>query len=59
MAQFIVDKLEDSKQARWISIADGKFELTDWHDIAKEWFKEKPRNSDQVDAPCMLRKGLL
>jgi hypothetical protein len=58
MAQFIVDKLEDSKQARWLSIAEGKFELTNWHDIAKEWFKEKPRNSDQVDAPCMLRKGL-
>ena len=36
------------KQARWLSISEGKFELTEWHDIAKEWFKEKPRTSDQV-----------
>ena len=38
----------EQKQARWLNIANGKFELTDWHEIAKEWFKEKPRNSDQV-----------
>jgi len=58
MAQFVVDKLEDNKQAHWVDITIGKFELTEWHLIAEEWFKEKPRNSDQVDAPCMLRKGL-
>lgn len=58
MAQFIVNKLEERKQARWLDITVGKFELTEWHQIAEEWFKEKPRNSDQVDAPCMLRKGL-
>lgn len=58
MAQFIVQKLEENKQARWLDITIGKFELTEWHNIAEEWFKEKPRSSDQVDAPCMLRKGL-
>ena len=36
------------KQARWLDITIGKFELTQWHTIAEEWFKEKPRNSDQV-----------
>ena len=36
------------KQAKWIDITIGKFELTEWHRIAEEWFKEKPRNSDQV-----------
>ena len=45
-------------QARWLDITKGVFELTEWHAIAKEWFGEKPRNSEQVDAPCMLRKGL-
>jgi hypothetical protein len=58
MAQFIVDKLEEGKQAQWLSISKGLFELTEWHSIAKEWFGEKPRNSEEVDAPCMLRKGL-
>ena len=36
------------KQAKWLDITIGKFELTEWHRIAEEWFKEKPRNSDQV-----------
>lgn len=36
------------KQARWLDITIGKFELTEWHVLAEEWFKEKPRNSDQV-----------
>ena len=36
------------KQAKWLDISLGKFELTEWHRIAEEWFKEKPRNSDQV-----------
>ena len=31
-----------------MNIATGKFELTEWHHIAEEWFKEKLRNSDQV-----------
>lgn len=58
MAQFIIEKLEEGKQAKWLSINKGLFELTEWHMIAKEWFGEKPRNSEEVDAPCMLRKGL-
>ncbi|XP_064396525.1 uncharacterized protein LOC135343497 [Halichondria panicea] len=58
MAQFIVHKLEENKQAMWLDITKGKFQLTEWHTIAEEWFKQKPRSSDQVDAPCMLRKGL-
>ena len=36
------------KQAKWLDVTIGKFELTEWHRIAEEWFKEKPRNSDQV-----------
>ena len=36
------------KQARWLDVSLGKFELTEWHAIAEQWFKEKPRNSDQV-----------
>ena len=36
------------KQAQWLSISKGMFELTEWHSIAKEWFGEKPRNSEEV-----------
>ena len=36
------------KQAKWLSINKGLFELTEWHMIAKEWFGEKPRNSEEV-----------
>ena len=47
------------KQARWLDISRGKFELSEWHAIAEEWYKAKQnRNSDESDAPCMLRKGL-
>ena len=46
------------KQAQWLDISKGMFELTEWQAIAKEWFGEKPRNLEQVDAPCILRKGL-
>ena len=60
MAHFIVGKLGDIKndQARWLIITQGKFELTKWHELAQEWFTLKPRQSPQVDAACMLRKGL-
>ena len=47
------------KQARWLDISRGKFELSEWHAIADEWYRAKQnRNSDESDAPCMLRKGL-
>lgn len=36
------------KQAQWLDISKGIFELTEWHLIAKEWFGEKPRNSEEV-----------
>ncbi len=36
------------KQAMWLDITKGKFQLTEWHTIAEEWFKQKPRSSDQV-----------
>ena len=55
---FGTSPLHPQNQARWLDITKGVFELTEWHAIAKEWFGEKPRNSEQVDAPCMLRKGL-
>lgn len=59
MAQFIIEKLEEGKQARWLDICRGKFELSEWHAIAEEWYKAKQnRSSDESDAPCMLRKGL-
>lgn len=35
-------------QAQWLNIERGLFELTEWHAIAKEWFGEKPRNSEEV-----------
>lgn len=42
-----------------MDISRGKFELGEWHAIADEWYKAKQnRNSDESDAPCMLRKGL-
>eukprot|EP00731_Ephydatia_muelleri_P005712 Em0002g1888a len=59
MAQFIIEKLEEGKQARWLDISLGKFELCEWHAIADIWYRAKQnRNSDESDAPCMLRKGL-
>ena len=44
--------------SRWVDITKGKFELTEWHKIAQEWYKQKARSSQTQDAPCMLRKGL-
>lgn len=55
---FIIRKLEENKDADWLNIAMGKFELTKFHEIALDWHKEKPRVSYAADAPCMLRKGL-
>ena len=46
------------KQARWLDITAGKFELTEWHNIAEEWFKEKPRSSDQVSVPPSTKSSL-
>ena len=45
--------VHSQKQAHWVDITIGKFELTEWHLIAEEWFKEKPRNSDQVSHCCL------
>ena len=43
---------------RWVDITKGKFELTEWHSIAQQWYRQKARASQTQDAPCMLRKGL-
>jgi len=39
----------------WLDITKGKFQLTEWHAIADEWFRQKPRSSDQVqwDGVCV------
>jgi hypothetical protein len=58
LAQFIVGLLEKGEGARWVDITKGKFELTEWHSIAQEWYRQKTRASQTQDAPCMLRKGL-
>ena len=44
--------------SRWVDITKGKFELTEWHSIAQQWYRQKARASQTQDAPCMLRKGL-
>ena len=41
-----------------MDITKGKFELTEWHSIAQQWYRQKARASQTQDAPCMLRKGL-
>lgn len=58
MAQFIVEHLQQSRQAQWIDITKGKFHLCNWQELAQEWYREKERGSDITDATSMLRKGL-
>ena len=46
-------------QAKWLHIEQGVFELTEWHAIAKEWFGEKPRNSEEVRMIAVLKVMLI
>ena len=56
LAEFIINTLE--KNAEWIQIEVGKFRLTEWRNIALQWFRMKKRRSDEVNAPSLLHQAL-
>eukprot|EP00800_Vazella_pourtalesii_P015991 TRINITY_DN446_c0_g1_i7.p1 TRINITY_DN446_c0_g1~~TRINITY_DN446_c0_g1_i7.p1 ORF type:complete len:270 (+),score=44.09 TRINITY_DN446_c0_g1_i7:377-1186(+) len=58
LAQFIIRHLRIGDYARWLEAKKGKFEIRDWQTLAKIWYLEKERTSEEMDATSIFKKGL-
>lgn len=41
---------------RWLEAKKGKFEIRDWQTLAKIWYLEKERTSEEMDATSIFKK---
>ncbi|KAI6647540.1 hypothetical protein LOD99_8717, partial [Oopsacas minuta] len=42
----------------WLEAKRGKFQICDWQTLAKIWYLEKERTSEEMDATSIFKKGL-